>query len=70
MKSPEHEAMAVVGFEPTPLKRLEPKSSALDPSATLPLFHGVVTVVRQMGFRQPFQLLPLWLWLFPQGIVT
>ena len=28
--------MAVVGFEPTPPKRLEPKSSALDHSATLP----------------------------------
>ena len=28
--------LAVVGFEPTPPKRLEPKSSALDRSATLP----------------------------------
>src|SRR4029434_4820552 len=28
--------MAVVGFEPTPPERLEPKSSALDRSATLP----------------------------------
>ena len=28
--------MAVVGFEPTPPERLEPKSSALDHSATLP----------------------------------
>lgn len=30
--------MAVVGFEPTPPQRLEPKSSALDLSATLPQF--------------------------------
>lgn len=29
--------LAVVGFEPTPPKRLEPKSSALDRSATLPI---------------------------------
>ena len=28
--------LAVVGFEPTPPERLEPKSSALDHSATLP----------------------------------
>src|SRR4029434_6955013 len=28
--------MAVVGYEPTPPERLEPKSSALDRSATLP----------------------------------
>ena len=28
--------MAAVGFEPTPPERLEPKSSALDRSATLP----------------------------------
>src|SRR4029434_882915 len=28
--------LAVVGFEPTPPERLEPKSSALDRSATLP----------------------------------
>ncbi|RXN28886.1 hypothetical protein ROHU_005266 [Labeo rohita] len=28
--------LAAVGFEPTPPKRLEPKSSALDHSATLP----------------------------------
>ena len=28
--------LAAVGFEPTPPKRLEPKSSALDRSATLP----------------------------------
>ncbi|RXN34708.1 zinc finger RFP isoform X2 [Labeo rohita] len=28
--------LAAVGFEPTPRKRLEPKSSALDHSATLP----------------------------------
>ena len=28
--------MAVVGFEPTPPKRLVPKTSALDHSATLP----------------------------------
>ena len=28
--------MAVVGFEPAPPERLEPKSSALDRSATLP----------------------------------
>ena len=31
-----HHQMAVVGFEPTPPERLEPKSSALDHSATLP----------------------------------
>ena len=29
--------MAAVGFEPTPPKRLVPKTSALDRSATLPL---------------------------------
>ena len=29
--------MIAVGFEPTPPERLEPKSSALDHSATLPL---------------------------------
>lgn len=29
--------LAAVGFEPTPPKRLEPKSSALDRSATLPI---------------------------------
>ena len=29
--------MAAVGFEPTPPERLEPKSSALDHSATLPV---------------------------------
>ena len=28
--------LAAVGFEPTPLKRLVPKTSALDHSATLP----------------------------------
>ena len=28
--------LAAVGFEPTPPQRLEPKSSALDHSATLP----------------------------------
>ena len=32
----ENTPLAVVGFEPTPPKRLEPKSSALDRSATLP----------------------------------
>ena len=31
--------MAEVGFEPTPPERLEPKSSALDHSATLPCSH-------------------------------
>ena len=31
--------MAAVGFEPTPPERLEPKSSALDRSATLPLYY-------------------------------
>ena len=30
--------LAAVGFEPTPPKRLEPKSSALDHSATLPTY--------------------------------
>ncbi len=30
--------LAAVGFEPTPPERLEPKSSALDHSATLPCF--------------------------------
>src|SRR4029434_6414429 len=33
---PYQKIMAVVGFEPTPPERLEPKSSALDRSATLP----------------------------------
>ena len=31
--------MAAVGFEPTPPKRLVPKTSALDRSATLPTFY-------------------------------
>ena len=31
-----HVQMAAVGFEPTPPKRLLPKTSALDRSATLP----------------------------------
>ena len=31
--------MAAVGFEPTPPKRLVPKTSALDRSATLPIQH-------------------------------
>ena len=31
------ENMAAVGFEPTPPKRLVPKTSALDRSATLPM---------------------------------
>ena len=35
--------MAAVGFEPTPPKRLVPKTSALDRSATLP-FHFICTV--------------------------
>ena len=30
-------SLAVVGFEPTPPRRLVPKTSALDRSATLPL---------------------------------
>ena len=30
-------SMAAVGFEPTPPKRLVPKTSALDHSATLPV---------------------------------
>ena len=34
--------LAVVGFEPTPPKRLEPKSSALDRSATLP--HYIISL--------------------------
>ena len=36
--------MAAVGFEPTPPKRLVPKTSALDRSATLP--------VRQKCYKQ------------------
>ena len=31
--------VAAVGFEPTPPKRLVPKTSALDRSATLPIQH-------------------------------
>ena len=31
--------MAAVGFEPTPPKRLVPKTSALDRSATLPVYN-------------------------------
>lgn len=34
--------LAAVGFEPTPPKRLEPKSSALDHSATLPQVYMMV----------------------------
>ena len=30
--------VAAVGFEPTPPKRLVPKTSALDRSATLPMY--------------------------------
>ncbi|KAH3859329.1 hypothetical protein DPMN_102047 [Dreissena polymorpha] len=33
--------MAAVGFEPTPPKRLVPKTSALDRSATLPYINLV-----------------------------
>ena len=36
--------MAAVGFEPTPPKRLVPKTSALDRTATLPLF--IVTFMK------------------------
>ena len=36
-----NKALAVVGFEPTPRQRLEPKSSALDHSATLPVSSSV-----------------------------
>ena len=32
--------MAAVGFEPTPPKRLVPKTSALDRSATLPIHYN------------------------------
>ena len=32
-------SVAAVGFEPTPPKRLVPKTSALDRSATLPIQH-------------------------------
>ena len=35
-KSVSKEYLAAVGFEPTPPKRLVPKTSALDRSATLP----------------------------------
>ena len=40
--------LAAVGFEPTPPKRLVPKTSALDRSATLPcdVFGVIVTVQR------------------------
>ena len=34
--------LIAVGFEPTPPERLEPKSSALDHSATLPLLHLLI----------------------------
>ena len=42
LKPKKNYGLAAVGFEPTPPKRLEPKSSALDRSATLPLLseHG------------------------------
>ena len=33
---PKNSTLAAVGFEPTPPKRLVPKTSALDHSATLP----------------------------------
>ena len=39
--------MAAVGFEPTPPKRLVPKTSALDRSATLP--HDLC-IFRQVSF--------------------
>ncbi len=41
--------LAAVGFEPTPPKRLVPKTSALDRSATLPRIHskGTLTSPRQ-----------------------
>ena len=40
--------LAAVGFEPTPPKRLVPKTSALDRSATLPsdVFGVIVTIQR------------------------
>ena len=34
--------LAAVGFEPTPPKRLVPKTSALDRSATLPVEEGIL----------------------------
>ena len=36
--------LAAVGFEPTPLSRLVPKTSALDHSATLPDEHNLYNV--------------------------
>ena len=37
--------LAAVGFEPTPPRRLVPKTSALDRSATLPLANYVFIII-------------------------
>ena len=44
MKNVRKNHLAAVGFEPTPPKRLVPKTSALDRSATLPdmITHSVL----------------------------
>ena len=41
--------MAVMGFEPTPPKRLVPKTSALDHSATLP--YKLYAIALKVGFN-------------------
>ena len=43
--------VAAVGFEPTPPKRLVPKTSALDHSATLPSHLPNGEAPAPMGFR-------------------
>ena len=45
LKPKKNYGLAAVGFEPTPPKRLEPKSSALDRSATLPAWETAVLTV-------------------------
>ena len=48
------EQLAAVGFEPTPPKRLVPKTSALDHSATLPYIPILVSqkqLISHFGIR-------------------
>ena len=54
--------MTAVGFEPTPPERLEPKSSALDHSATLPMvgiilkFERIKNIGTEPGSLNSFQM--------------
>ena len=47
----EEQNVIAVGFEPTPPERLEPKSSALDHSATLPMpqFSDIIHQIQNLN---------------------